>query len=261
MPRSSGASLPGVTDREDARVPDPAAGRRCAGCATACARRGSRTAASFWTVSRSDITERKLAGEALRESEARFRSLTELSSDWYWEQDENLRFTYLSSRANDLTGYSGESSIGKTRWELVNMTPLSCSWPEHQAVLAARQPFRDLECRRIGPDGRIRYLSMSGAPIFDEEGRFKGYQGIGRDITERKRAEEALLVAQEMLDSRRWRRATKALRLAHRREGRRERGRSDAQELFGLPPGVLRRHAWSGWKKLAFHPTTETCRR
>ena len=61
---------------------------------------------------------RKLGAEALRESEARFRALTELSSDWYWEQDENLRFTYLSTQANELTGYSSESSIGKTRWEL-----------------------------------------------------------------------------------------------------------------------------------------------
>jgi PAS domain S-box-containing protein len=139
-----------------------------------------------------DITERKLGAEALRESEARFRALTKLSSDWYWEQDENLRFTYLSSQANELTGYASESSLGKTRWEIENMEPLSCSWAEHQAVLAARQPFRDLECRRIGPEGAVRYLSMSGAPVFDEGGRFRGYQGIGRNITERKRAEEKL---------------------------------------------------------------------
>src|SRR5262249_16606700 len=125
-------------------------------------------------------------------SEVRFRTLTELSSDWFWEQDENLRFTYLSDRANDLSGYSGASSIGKTRWELENMTPVSTSWLEHKAVLEARQPFRDLELRRVGPDGVVRYLSVSGAPIFDEHGRFKGYQGVGRDITERKRVEDEL---------------------------------------------------------------------
>jgi PAS domain S-box-containing protein len=147
-----------------------------------------------------DITERKLAADELRESEARFRALTELSSDWYWEQDENLRFTYLSSQAGQLTGYSGESSLGKTRWEIANMEPLSCSWAEHQAILAARKPFRDLECRRVGPDGTVRYLSMSGAPLFDEHGRFKGYQGIGRNITERKRIEEELRSRQEMLE-------------------------------------------------------------
>ena len=144
-----------------------------------------------------DVTEQERAEEELRASEARFRSLTELSSDWYWEQDENLRFTYLSNQALDLTGYSGESSLGKTRWEIVNMTPLSCSWPEHQAVLAAHQPFRDLECRRVGPDGTTRYLSISGAPIFDEQGRFKGYRGIGRNITERKGIEEALRLSEE----------------------------------------------------------------
>ena len=139
-----------------------------------------------------DVTERKRAEAHLRESEARFRALTELSSDWYWEQDENLRFTYLSSQANALTGYSGESSLGKTRWELANMAPLSCSWAEHQAVLEARQPFRDLEVRRVGPDGTIRYLSLSGAPMFDAQGEFRGYRGIGRNITARKQAEQAL---------------------------------------------------------------------
>ena len=144
-----------------------------------------------------DITERKLGAEALRESEARFRALTELSSDWYWEQDENLRFTYLSSQANELTGYASESSLGKTRWELAGMTPISSSWAEHREVLVAHQPFRDFECSRVAPDGTIRYLSVSGAPVFDEQGRFKGYQGIGRDITERKRIEDALRLSEE----------------------------------------------------------------
>ena len=139
---------------------------------------------------------RKFGAEALRESEARFRALTELSSDWYWEQDENLRFTYLSSQANELTGYSSESSLGKTRWELAGMTPVSSSWAEHREVLVAHQPFRDFECSRVAPDGTIRYLSVSGAPVFDEQGRFKGYQGIGRDITERKRIEDALRLSE-----------------------------------------------------------------
>jgi len=147
-----------------------------------------------------DITERKLAEEALRKSEARFRGLTELSSDWYWEQDENLRFTYVSSGAYDMGNYPEESTIGRTRWELPNVTPLSFTWAAHQAVLAARQPFRDLEYRRGGLDGSTHYISISGAPVFDEQGRFKGYQGIGRSITERKRIEEELHTRQEMLD-------------------------------------------------------------
>jgi PAS domain S-box-containing protein len=146
----------------------------------------------------SDITERTLGAEALRKSEARFRALTELSSDWYWEQDENLRFSYLSNQANELTGYSGESSLGKTRWDLEGMTPISSSWAEHRAVLAARQSFRDFECSRVAPDGTIRYLSVSGAPVFDEQGRFKGYQGTGRNITELRRLEKQLRLAQRL---------------------------------------------------------------
>ncbi|HWM44747.1 MAG TPA: PAS domain S-box protein [Burkholderiales bacterium] len=139
-----------------------------------------------------DITQRKRAEADLRASEARFRSLTALSADWYWEQDENLRFTYLSSQAGDLSGYPAASSIGKTRWEIPNTSPLACTWAEHQAVLAARQPFRDLECSRVGPHGTLLFISMSGEPLFDEQGRFKGYHGTGRSITERKQAEQAL---------------------------------------------------------------------
>ena len=184
-----------------------------------------------------DITDSKLDSEALRESEIRFRSLTELSSDWYWRQDETLRFTYLSSQAHDLTGHAGESSYGKLRWELANMSPMSGDWAEHKAVLAARQPFRDLECQRTGNDGSVRYLSMSGAPIFDDDGRFKGYHGIGRNITERKRAEEALRLSEErfalaveganegIFD---WDITTDTAYLSRR-----------AQELFGLAPGAL----------------------
>src|SRR5262245_18041360 len=108
-----------------------------------------------WYGTYTDIEDHKRAEEALRESEARFRSLTDLSSDWYWQQDENLRFTYLSSGAED-----GASVIGKTRWEIDGLVPLSSSWPEHQAVLAARQPFRDFECLQVRPDGSVQYRSV-----------------------------------------------------------------------------------------------------
>lgn len=138
----------------------------------------------------SDITQRVEAARVLRESEARFRNLIELSSDWYWEQDEQMRFTYLSNRAFEKLGFNTEESYGKSRWELPDMTPLSSSWTEHRAILAAREPFRDFEYRHVGNDGKIRYVSVSGAPVFNEDGRFTGYCGIGQDITQRKMAEE-----------------------------------------------------------------------
>ena len=195
------------------------------------------------------MSDRGQAQEALSDSEARFLSLIELLSDWYWRQDESLTFTYLSNQALDLTGYPGESSVGKKRWELLNMTPLSGSWADHKAVLAARQPFRDLECCRIGLDGSVRYLSMSGAPIFDQDGRFKGYHGIGRNITERKRIEEELRARQDMLDL-----AQRAARAAafEWRGGAGDvhiRWSPEFEEMHGVAPGSYS-GTYASWKQL-----------
>ena len=123
-----------------------------------------------------------------RESEARFRSLANLSSDWYWEQDEELRFTWASPGA-EARGAPLHSSLGKRRWEVPEYTPLSESWDQHRATLEARRPFRDFEYLRTAADGERRYIAISGEPMFHEDGRFRGYRGTARDITERKLAE------------------------------------------------------------------------
>ena len=137
------------------------------------------------------FVQRKRAEEVLRDSEERFRSLTELSSDWYWEQDENFRFTMFSDNLHRRLGPL-ESLIGKARWEIPTVNMTETDWAAHRAVLEAHQPFRDLQWQRIDENGNLRYASVSGTPMFDSEGRFRGYRGIGRDITESKRSEEVL---------------------------------------------------------------------
>ncbi len=139
-----------------------------------------------------DATALERSGKLLLESERRFRNLTELSSDWYWEQDKNLSFTFLSSTIYEKSGNTAASMIGKARWDIPDTVPLSGAWAEHRAVLAARQPFRNFEYRRVAQDGRVRLISVSGDPFFDAAGEFAGYRGIGCDITDRKQAEDRL---------------------------------------------------------------------
>lgn len=134
--------------------------------------------------------ERLEAEKQLRESEARFRNLTELSSDWYWEQDAEFRFTRLEGRTV-MGGENAtpESYLGLTRWECG--LEAEDGWDAHRALLDAHQPFRDTVMHRQLPDGTRRYIAVSGEPMH-ESGQFIGYRGVGRDITGQKRNEERI---------------------------------------------------------------------
>jgi len=127
------------------------------------------------------------AMSSLAESEARFRGLTALSSDWYWEQDEEFRLSFMSRL---LTGLDPSAYLGRRRWEQPALNLSEADWQSHRQLLERHEPFRDFEMQRPAPGGGTRWLSISGEPVFDATGRFKGYRGVGRDITERKRAEE-----------------------------------------------------------------------
>ena len=144
----------------------------------------------LWSGFTSDITQRKLAEEELRNSEARFRALTELSSDWYWEQDELFRLTRLEGTPEAFSHLPTEAYLGATRWDAGSENLSPAEWKAHRATLEAHDTFHDFEFQRLGRDGASLWVSLSGAPIFDAEGSFKGYRGIGRDISERKRVEQ-----------------------------------------------------------------------
>lgn len=142
---------------------------------------------------------RKQAEATLYESEARFRALTELSSDGYWEQDENLRVIAVSNGLIRDTGVGSDYFLGKRRWEVPSVGVTEAQWAAHKATLEAHLPFRDFEFGRIREDGSIRYINSSGEPRFDDTGKFTGYRGVSRNITKRKLTEEALRKALDEL--------------------------------------------------------------
>src|SRR5947209_2599596 len=113
-----------------------------------------------------DITELKLAQDALKASESRFRRMVELSSDWYWVQDENFRFRELAGL--EKRGVEPESFIGKARWELPNLGPLPEKvWQQHREKLERREPFTDFVFLAYEKSGELRYLSVTGEPVLD----------------------------------------------------------------------------------------------
>lgn len=120
----------------------------------------------------------------LRESEARFRSLTELASDWYWEQDETGKFTKVSGPVLDMLGIQVDSFTDPHVRPDDNDSNVNAGWNEEernelQEIIAARKPFIDFSFSRTLPDGERKFYRVSGAPIFDQSSRFVGYRGVG----------------------------------------------------------------------------------
>ncbi len=143
---------------------------------------------------------RKTAEKALQESEAKFRALVESTSDWIWELDDEWVYMYSSPQVRDLLGYSVEEIIGKTPFELMPPNEREQDKARLRTTFTEQRHFRLLENVFLHNDGRLVYLETSGAPMFDAQGVFSGYRGIGRDVTERKERERERLASAQRLE-------------------------------------------------------------
>ncbi len=145
-----------------------------------------------------DVTERRQAEDLLQTSERRFRDFAASASDWYWEMDENLVYTYVSPNVQDLLDLPAGHFVGKNHKDLLAQSFDQNEWQPFFDAVRERRAYRDLVIRRREDDGPEIWLSSTGLPIFSESGEFKGYRGTATNITALKEAEANLLQAQKM---------------------------------------------------------------
>ncbi|MCX7691795.1 MAG: EAL domain-containing protein [Tepidimonas taiwanensis] len=145
-----------------------------------------------WVRTYVDVTRHAQLARYLRDSEERFRSLTELSADWYWEWDAEGRYTRLEGRLVR-EHEAAEMFLGKCAWDVPALNrPRPEDWAPLREAFAERRIFRRVELQRRLRDGRVVWFSISGMPVYDADGRFIGYRGVGRDITRRKEDEATI---------------------------------------------------------------------
>ncbi|MEY2632256.1 MAG: hypothetical protein RIR00_910 [Pseudomonadota bacterium] len=149
-----------------------------------------------------DITARKEHEAALQRSERRFRDIAQVSADWIWEIDPEGRYTYASGSVFELLGYTEAEILGKTPFDFMPPDEARRVKGLLDDLQARRLPFRDLDNLNLRKDGSLRYIQTNGTPIFAADGRFLGYRGLDRDVSDRKETELALRQQTESLAQR-----------------------------------------------------------
>jgi diguanylate cyclase (GGDEF)-like protein/PAS domain S-box-containing protein len=179
---------------------------------------------------------RSRAAAALRESEARLRAVLALSFAWYWEQDAEHRFTLVEGGGTDRGALRLEQVLGKRAWELGLQDVSEAQMRAHREALERREPFSDFVFRIDGPDGKPRWSSVSGEPVFGPDGRFLGYRGTGRNVTAQQVAEKRLKKKARELEAIF---ANASIGIAFTREDAIVRCSPALHEIFGYAPGEL----------------------
>jgi len=138
----------------------------------------------------------------LRASEERFRDIAASASDWFWETDAELRFSYVSDHFFDATGADRQLVIGKHRWDLFEAGFLTShpphDWRQNRADMEAQRAFRNFEYCYRRRDGSTATLRVTGRPCYDENGGFIGYRGTGSDVSLLVQAQEELLRSEKL---------------------------------------------------------------
>lgn len=139
-----------------------------------------------------DITEQKQAEHAILESEKRFRDISHSMADWIWEVDENGIYTHCSEKIQNILGFTSKEIIGKTPFDLMPKEEKKKIREIFLKLAKKKEPIKDLENWNITKDGKKICLLTNGMPIFDKQGIFKGYRGVDKDITMRKKSDEQI---------------------------------------------------------------------
>jgi PAS domain S-box-containing protein len=139
-----------------------------------------------------DLSRGELVEKALQVSESRFRDFANSAADWFWEMDRDFCFTYLTGKVEETMGKRTEDLVGRPWTQAFSGREGSAGWKMIFDRMLRQEAFSEVEIEWLQPEGNVRWIALDGRPVADSDGRFSGYRGVGRDITRRKEAEEAV---------------------------------------------------------------------
>jgi PAS domain S-box-containing protein len=139
--------------------------------------------------------------KSLQDDEERFRSLVETTSDWVWETNEKGVYTYVSPRVADVLGYQPHEMIGKSHLDFMPLEDARQAIGTVARLMASGEPFKCMLMKKLHRDGHTVFLETSGTPFFGTEGGLRGYRGIHRDVTERRKTADEVQRTYHKLES------------------------------------------------------------